>query len=43
MSGDREKSLVAGASDHVSKPVNVDHLLSLLRFWLNQVEESRAS
>jgi signal transduction histidine kinase/HAMP domain-containing protein/CheY-like chemotaxis protein len=31
MRGDRERSLDAGASDYVSKPVDTDHLLGLLR------------
>jgi CheY-like chemotaxis protein len=34
MKGDREKCLEAGASDYISKPVNTDQLLSLLRVWL---------
>ena len=34
MKGDRDKCLEAGASDYVSKPVNVQHLLSLMRSWL---------
>ncbi len=34
MKGDREKCLEAGASDYISKPVNTDELLSLLRVWL---------
>ena len=34
MKGDREKCLDAGASDYISKPVNPDQLLSLMRVWL---------
>jgi CheY-like chemotaxis protein len=34
MTGDREKCIRAGASDYISKPVDVDQLLSLLRVWL---------
>jgi len=34
MKGDREKCIEAGASDYVSKPVNTEQLLSLLRVWL---------
>jgi signal transduction histidine kinase/CheY-like chemotaxis protein/HAMP domain-containing protein len=34
MMGDREKCIQAGASDYISKPVDVDQLLSLLRVWL---------
>jgi CheY-like chemotaxis protein len=34
MKGDREKCLQAGASDYISKPVNTDQLLSLMRVWL---------
>ena len=36
MKGDREKCLIAGASDYISKPVNTDQLLSLMRVWLFQ-------
>jgi CheY-like chemotaxis protein len=34
MKGDREKSIASGASDYVTKPVDVDQLLSLMRVWL---------
>ncbi|MGQ0519688.1 MAG: response regulator [Actinomycetota bacterium] len=34
MRGDREKSIAAGASDYITKPVDVDQLLSLIRVWL---------
>lgn len=34
MIGDREKCIEAGASDYISKPVDIDQLISLLRVWL---------
>ena len=34
MKGDREKCITAGASDYISKPVDTEQLLSLLRVWL---------
>ncbi len=34
MMGDREKCISAGASDYISKPVDIDQLVSLLRVWL---------
>jgi HAMP domain-containing protein/signal transduction histidine kinase/CheY-like chemotaxis protein len=34
MKGDREKCIEAGASDYISKPVDTEQLLGLLRIWL---------
>ncbi|MBP1988964.1 CHASE3 domain-containing protein [Paenibacillus eucommiae] len=34
MKNDREKCLEAGASDYISKPLQIDQLFSLLRVWL---------
>ncbi len=35
MPGDRDNSISAGASDYVTKPVDVDQLLSVFRSWLS--------
>ena len=34
MRGDREKCIEAGMSDYISKPLNVQKLISLMRVWL---------
>jgi CheY-like chemotaxis protein len=34
MKGDREKCIEAGASDYITKPVETEQLMSLLRVWL---------
>jgi signal transduction histidine kinase/CheY-like chemotaxis protein/HAMP domain-containing protein len=35
MKGDRDKCIAAGASDYITKPVDMAQLLSLMRIWLN--------
>ncbi|MGW7554379.1 response regulator, partial [Streptomyces rimosus] len=34
MKGDREKSIESGASDYVTKPVDTDHLLTVMEQWM---------
>ena len=34
MTGDRERCIQSGASDYITKPVDIDQLVSLLRVWL---------
>jgi HAMP domain-containing protein/signal transduction histidine kinase/DNA-binding response OmpR family regulator len=36
MKGDREKCIEAGASDYISKPVDSEQLLALMRIWLHR-------
>jgi HAMP domain-containing protein/signal transduction histidine kinase/CheY-like chemotaxis protein len=42
MKGDRQKCIQAGASDYVSKPVDVDHLVSVLRVSIQRSDRARA-
>jgi CheY-like chemotaxis protein len=39
MKGDREKCIEAGASDYITKPVNLDDLIWLMRAWLPRASE----
>jgi len=34
MKNDREKCLEAGASDYISKPLDLNQLFSVMRVWL---------
>ena len=36
MLGDRQKCIESGASDYISKPVDSDQLISLMRVWLQK-------
>ncbi len=36
MKADRESCIEAGASDYISKPVDIDQLVSLLRVWMRR-------
>jgi CheY-like chemotaxis protein len=36
MPGDRDKSLAAGASDYITKPVDLDRLLRLMAGWVTR-------
>jgi signal transduction histidine kinase/DNA-binding response OmpR family regulator len=41
MKGDRLKCIQAGASDYVSKPVDIDHLISVMRVSLQRTDAAR--
>ena len=34
MKGDRDKCIQAGASDYITKPVDLEQLFSVLRVWI---------
>jgi hypothetical protein len=36
MKGDKQKCISAGASDYITKPIEADKLLSLIRVWIQQ-------
>jgi CheY-like chemotaxis protein len=40
MKGDRAKCIEAGASDYITKPVDLDQLFSVLRVWMVRGYES---
>lgn len=42
MKSDREKCIAAGASDYLSKPFDINQLLSVLRVWLSEKEENHS-
>jgi CheY-like chemotaxis protein len=41
MKGDRQKCIQAGASDYVSKPVDLDQLISVLRVSVQRTDAQR--
>ncbi|MDD5286194.1 MAG: response regulator [Desulfuromonadaceae bacterium] len=43
MPGDQEKCIQAGANDYISKPIDIEKLLSLLRVWLYRQEQEFTS
>ena len=42
MKGDRQKCLDAGANDYISKPVDIDLLLALVRVWIDRSRMNKA-
>jgi CheY-like chemotaxis protein len=39
MKGDRAKCIEAGASDYITKPVDLEQLFSVLRVWVSRGQE----
>jgi CheY-like chemotaxis protein len=35
MKEDREKAIAAGASDYITKPVDIEQLAAMMRVWLD--------
>jgi DNA-binding response OmpR family regulator len=42
MKGDRAKCIEAGASDYITKPVDLEQLFSVLRVWISRGHEIAA-
>jgi two-component system chemotaxis sensor kinase CheA len=42
MKGDRAKCIEAGASDYITKPVDLEQLFSVLRVWIGRGHEIAA-
>ena len=42
MKGDRAKCIEAGASDYITKPVDLEQLFSVLRVWISRGHEVSA-
>ena len=42
MKGDRDKCLEAGASDYVTKPVDLEQLFAVMRVWISRPREHRS-
>jgi CheY-like chemotaxis protein len=43
MKGDRQKCIQAGASDYVSKPVDIDQLISVLRVSVQRADARKVA
>jgi signal transduction histidine kinase/DNA-binding response OmpR family regulator len=41
MKGDRDKCIEAGASDYVTKPVDLEHLFSVMRVWVANPDDAQ--